>query len=60
MSLIKPSKNSSKDNDGLSEEIKRKTPTASRHLLLIRHGQYDDKASSDELRMLTSLGECKQ
>ena len=35
---------------------KPKKPTASRHLLLIRHGQYDMTHNEDELRVLTELG----
>ncbi|XP_062508941.1 serine/threonine-protein phosphatase PGAM5, mitochondrial-like isoform X2 [Corticium candelabrum] len=31
-------------------------PTASRHLIFIRHGQYDLKPSDDKLRCLTELG----
>ena len=35
---------------------KPKKPTASRHLLLIRHGQYDLNHKQDKLRVLTELG----
>lgn len=35
---------------------KPKKATASRHLLLIRHGQYDLSQKQDELRVLTELG----
>ena len=35
---------------------KPKKPTASRHLILIRHGQYDLSQKQDELRVLTELG----
>ena len=35
---------------------KPKKPTAVRHLMLIRHGQYDLSHKQDELRVLTELG----
>ena len=35
---------------------KPKKPTATRHLILIRHGQYDMSHKQDELRVLTELG----
>lgn len=35
---------------------KPKKATASRHLILIRHGQYDLSQKQDELRVLTELG----
>jgi len=38
------------------ESIAQKKPTASRHLLLIRHGQYNEDGKLDEERTLTPLG----
>lgn len=37
-------------------EINKHTSRATRHLFLIRHGQYEVKASEPELRVLTQLG----
>lgn len=50
--LVKPSKSGSIDSDKV-EKVK---PTATRNLILIRHGQYNLNGSSDEERFLTSLG----
>ncbi|ELU15131.1 hypothetical protein CAPTEDRAFT_21910 [Capitella teleta] len=60
-SLIKPLKLKKTpdvvpDSDDMSEEIKKNTPKASRHLYLIRHGQYNLKANEDKGRDLTKLG----
>lgn len=33
------------------------TPTATRHIILIRHGQYNSRGDSDETRDLTDLGQ---
>jgi hypothetical protein len=57
-SLVKPSKKliNGEPDGSLEEEIKKKTPKASRHLLLIRHGQYNENGLSDDARMLTALG----
>jgi len=41
---------------GDEEKAKNCTPTASRHILLIRHGQYFDDAIHDKERFLTNLG----
>ncbi|KAK6968418.1 serine/threonine-protein phosphatase PGAM5 mitochondrial-like isoform X1 [Biomphalaria glabrata] len=38
------------------KQLENSTPTASRHLLLIRHGQYFDNAAVDKDRFLTALG----
>lgn len=37
-------------------EIDFKKPTATRHLILIRHGQYEVDGVTDEQRVLTKLG----
>lgn len=39
------------------EELKRHSPTAVRHLFLIRHGHYDTRPDEDRLNILTPLGE---
>ena len=39
-----------------NEDIKFKLPTASRHIILIRHGQYNLDGTSDSERYLTDLG----
>ncbi|KAK7477428.1 hypothetical protein BaRGS_00031330 [Batillaria attramentaria] len=54
-SIVRPRK------DGVSEEeyqqeLKNRTPKATRHLILIRHGQYVDTEKRDENRILTALG----
>uniref|UniRef100_A0A6G1SMS7 Serine/threonine-protein phosphatase PGAM5, mitochondrial n=1 Tax=Aceria tosichella TaxID=561515 RepID=A0A6G1SMS7_9ACAR len=57
-SLVPPGQSMKSD-----EDIKRQTristpikPTATRHLFLIRHGQYNLKGATDEERTLTPLG----
>lgn len=50
--LVRPSKSGSVD----SEKVEKVKPTATRNLILIRHGQYNLKGTSDEERYLTSLG----
>ena len=39
-----------------AEELRKVTPTASRHLFLIRHGQYDEEQPDDYTQILTKLG----
>lgn len=51
-----PKDNSEKEVTDYKNRLKKVTPTASRHLLLIRHGQYVDTAKYDSERVLTSLG----
>lgn len=51
-SLLKPSKRNATD-DEKSETLK---PTATRNLLLIRHGQYNLSGQTDAERYLTALG----
>ncbi|XP_054711033.1 serine/threonine-protein phosphatase PGAM5, mitochondrial-like [Uloborus diversus] len=58
LSVIKPAE---KENDPIeqnrmNEEKVRVTPTAIRHIFLIRHGQYDESAEKDSDRRLTELG----
>lgn len=50
--LVKPSKSGSVD----SEKVEKVKPTATRNLILIRHGQYNLKGTKDEERYLTALG----
>jgi hypothetical protein len=50
--LVKPSKSGTID----SEKVEKVKPTATRNLILIRHGQYNLKGMCDEERYLTSLG----
>jgi hypothetical protein len=50
--LVKPSKSGTVD----SEKVEKVKPTATRNLILIRHGQYNLKGTCDEERFLTSLG----
>lgn len=62
-SLVKPEKDSStelteKDLKNIENDLKKKTPTASRHLLFIRHGQYNTDGPTDLERYLTPLGKC--
>lgn len=57
-SLVSPSVSSIQSNEDTknqSKHLKGVTPTATRHLLLIRHGQYNLKGASDEERSLTPL-----
>ncbi|XP_046916842.1 serine/threonine-protein phosphatase PGAM5, mitochondrial isoform X3 [Dermatophagoides farinae] len=44
------------DQDDYNRRLEKAKSTATRHLLLIRHGQYRMDADTDELRQLTSLG----
>ena len=53
--LVKPQKEG-ESNDDYNEKLKKVTPTATRHLILIRHGQYEMKPSEDKNRVLTALG----
>jgi len=55
--LTQSKKNHPSTNRNASEEsVAQKKPTASRHLLLIRHGQYNDDGETDDKRTLTPLG----
>ncbi|XP_008548399.1 serine/threonine-protein phosphatase PGAM5, mitochondrial [Microplitis demolitor] len=56
-SLIKPRKlESITDDNEYNAEIEAHTPRTTRHLLLIRHGQYNLNGSTDAERTLTELG----
>ena len=53
----KDTKRSKKKDDGrIEEESKEIKPTAVRHLIFIRHGQYFEKAKNDDAKRLTELG----
>ena len=53
----KGTKRSKKKDDGrIEEESKEIKPTAVRHLIFIRHGQYYEKAKHDDDKRLTELG----
>lgn len=52
-SLTKPNKG---DNDKKNNDLKKNIPTAIRHLILIRHGQYNMDTPTDAGRNLTGLG----
>jgi len=53
-SLLKPSKSAPTD----SETVEKVKPTATRNLILIRHGQYNLAGVKDDERYLTALGIC--
>lgn len=57
-SLIKPLKGQFNDQDqnSYNEKLERAKAIATRHLILIRHGQYNLKGETDEERKLTPLG----
>uniref|UniRef100_A0A1B6EGW0 Serine/threonine-protein phosphatase PGAM5, mitochondrial n=1 Tax=Clastoptera arizonana TaxID=38151 RepID=A0A1B6EGW0_9HEMI len=55
-SLVKPSKRPEDDNR-YNEELEKLKPTASRHIILIRHGQYNLNGKTDKERTLTNLGQ---
>ncbi|XP_067650705.1 serine/threonine-protein phosphatase PGAM5, mitochondrial-like isoform X1 [Haliotis asinina] len=56
--LVKPAKHdNNKDADTTATDLKAKTSKATRHLLLIRHGQYNMESSDDLGRFLTKLGQ---
>ncbi|KAK3083970.1 hypothetical protein FSP39_006095 [Pinctada imbricata] len=57
-SIVKPLKSSAteKDKKDYDNELQKQTSTASRHLLLIRHGQYVLDGATDQQRILTALG----
>lgn len=58
-SLIKPCKDEddSSDQDKIKEQKDKLFPTATRHIFLIRHGQYEDWKNDDKDRKLTPLGQ---
>ncbi|XP_050410406.1 serine/threonine-protein phosphatase PGAM5, mitochondrial-like [Patella vulgata] len=53
--LVKPVKDEN-NNDVNDEDVKKQTPTATRHIILIRHGQYNLHAKTQKEKYLTDLG----
>jgi len=56
VTLTKSKKDHPSTNKDASNGIVQRKPTASRHVLLIRHGQYNEDGETDEQRALTPLG----
>lgn len=55
--MVHPKKLANEKGDNfINEKIEANTPKAVRHLLLIRHGQYEINGRTDEDRVLTKLG----
>ena len=56
--LVKPLKSSAteKDEKDHQNELEKVKSSATRHLLLIRHGQYNLEGKDDSQRILTELG----
>lgn len=52
----KPKENASSTSQDDSELIKKHSSRATRHLFLIRHGQYELKEKDSEKKILTQLG----
>lgn len=46
----------SKDENSYNERLQKVRPKATRHLILVRHGQYNLDGKTDDERFLTSLG----
>ena len=57
-SLVQPLKQSATDEEKKLQKdaLAGKVPTVTRHLILIRHGQYHDREKEDIKRTLTELG----
>lgn len=53
--MVNPKK-VSKGDDNYESKLEEQTPTATRHLILIRHGQYNTNGDTDKERILTELG----
>ncbi|CAK9804742.1 Serine/threonine-protein phosphatase Pgam5, mitochondrial [Anthophora plagiata] len=57
-SLVKPMKiNNDSDQNTYNKELASKTTKATRHIILIRHGQYHTEAKTDSEGTLTDLGQ---
>ena len=56
--LVKPLKSNAteKDEKDRQNELEKVKSSATRHLLLIRHGQYNLEGKDDSQRILTELG----
>lgn len=44
------------NNNLMNEELEKVIPTATRHIIMIRHGQYHLGGETDKQRILTELG----
>ena len=51
-----PNRTKSKGNKGVEGDEEVPKPTASRHLILIRHGQYEHWHDDSDMKVLTELG----
>lgn len=54
--MVHPRKVKVDRNNNEINEINVKQPKATRHIILIRHGQYETNGATDEHRVLTKLG----
>ncbi|XP_070190455.1 serine/threonine-protein phosphatase PGAM5, mitochondrial-like [Littorina saxatilis] len=54
--LVKPPKTEN-DREKYDEKVKQKTPSATRHLILVRHGVFVNMDADDQERTLTALGQ---
>lgn len=54
--FMRPKRTSYSQKDENNNEVEKCKPTACRHLILIRHGQYNLQGTTDEERILTKLG----
>ncbi|XP_054154986.1 serine/threonine-protein phosphatase PGAM5, mitochondrial-like [Oppia nitens] len=55
-SLVEKPINSDDLIDDYNEKLEKAKPVATRHLILIRHGQYNQSGETDSLQILTPLG----
>lgn len=55
-SIVKPPKDASPEKENAYNEKLEKKPKATRHIILIRHGQYNLNGAKDPDRILTDLG----
>ncbi|GJQ81236.1 hypothetical protein Trydic_g20455 [Trypoxylus dichotomus] len=56
-SLVHPKKlRNERDENVINEQLELVKPTATRHIILVRHGQYHIEGKTDEQRFLTKLG----
>ena len=55
--LVNPAKLKNLEDESLKQVLSEVTPTATRQLIFIRHGQYHNEAKDDKLRTLTKLGQ---
>lgn len=55
--MVKPMKiKNEEDENKYNEKIESRKSKATRHLILIRHGQYNLQGTTDSERVLTELG----